>query len=36
METWGTSFNDPGDDFTEFRVFDANNQRITTGRVSGY
>jgi hypothetical protein len=35
MEHWGSSFNDPGDDFNEFRVI-KNDEIILTKRVDGY
>jgi hypothetical protein len=35
LEVWGSSFNDPGDDFCEFRVI-KNNETILTKRVDGY
>ena len=36
VEVWGSGINDPGDDFCEFRAFDAAGARIGTFRVAGY
>ena len=35
MEVWGSSFDDPGPDFCEFRLLQA-NQIVATKRVAGY
>jgi hypothetical protein len=36
MQVWGSSFNDPGDDFCEFVLLDANGVVIDRRRVAGY
>jgi len=36
MEVWGSGFNDPGPDFCEFRLFDAEGRKIASRRVDGY
>jgi len=36
METWGTSLNDAGPDFCEFRLFNAKGVTIGTRRVDGF
>jgi hypothetical protein len=36
METWGSSFRDPGPDWCEFRLFDANNKVVAIRRTEGY
>jgi len=36
VEWWGTSFQDPGPDFNEFRLFDAAGKLIGTHFVDGY
>jgi len=36
MEVWATGFSDPGPDYCEFRLFDADGKRIATRRVDGY
>jgi hypothetical protein len=36
VEFWGTSFNDPGEDYCEFRLFDAQGAQIAKARVEGY
>jgi len=36
METWASGFSDPGPDYCEFRLFDADGKRIATRRVEGY
>lgn len=35
LEVWGSSFNDPGDDFCEFRLM-KNNKIIFSKRVDGF
>lgn len=32
----GSSFGDPGGDWTEFQAFDASGARIATRRIAGY
>jgi hypothetical protein len=36
MEWWGSSFDDPGDDYNEYKLVGANGQVIATKRVAGY
>ncbi len=36
VEVWGSSFNDPGDDWCEFRMFAADDQELGSYRFSGY
>lgn len=36
LELWGSSFTDLGDDFCEYRLFDADGRQIATKRVGGY
>ena len=36
MEVWGSGFSDPGADYCEFRLFDAEGQKIASRRVEGY
>jgi len=36
MEVWGSSFDDNGPDFCEFRLFDAQGNLIAVNRVAGY
>ena len=36
MEIWHTSFSDPGEDFSEIRLLDADGNRIDTYVVPGY
>jgi hypothetical protein len=35
LEIWGSSFNDPGEDFTEYRLI-KNGVAINTKRQAGY
>jgi hypothetical protein len=35
MEIWGSSFSDPGDDYTEFVLF-AGDHEVARKRVAGY
>lgn len=36
MEVWGSAFTDPGDDYCEFRLFDATGTLFDRVRVPGY
>lgn len=36
MEVWGSSFNDDGEDFCEFRLFNEKGTQIATKRVTGF
>ena len=36
LELWGTSFEDPGEDFTELRLFDATDRLVASYRCWGY
>ena len=36
LEVWGSSFKDPGDDWCEFRAFDADGNKVGERRVVGY
>ena len=36
MEVWGTKFDNPGPDYCEFRLFDADGAQIASRRVDGY
>ena len=36
VEVWGSSFDDNGADFCEFRLFDAQGNLIAVNRVAGY
>ena len=36
IEVYGTDFNDPGDDYCEYRVIDNNNKVIAVKREMGY
>ena len=36
LEVWASGFKDPGDDYCEFRVFDAGGQLLATRRLDGY
>ena len=36
LEVVGSSFDDPGADWCEFRAYDADGQLITSRRVMGY
>ena len=36
VEVWGSSFDDPGQDFTEFRAMDAAGHEIGRIRIGGY
>jgi hypothetical protein len=36
MEVWGTKFDNPGPDYCEFRLFDAEGRKIASRRVDGY
>ena len=36
VETWCSSFNDPGGDYCEWRAFDSEGRPIGTHRVAGY
>lgn len=35
LELWGTDLEDPGKDYTELRLFDARNTRLTIRRCKG-
>ena len=35
-EVWGSSFNDPGPDFCEFKLLDKDKNIIKTKRIAGY
>lgn len=35
MEVWGTEINDPGPDYTEFRLF-SGEEMVKTERIAGY
>jgi len=36
FEVWGSDFKDPGDDWCEFRAFDADGNKVGERRVAGY
>ncbi len=36
MEVWGTGINDPGPDYTEFRLRDISGTVVATARIDGY
>ena len=36
VEVWGSSFNDPGDDWCEYRCFNDKGQLFHTVKVDGY
>lgn len=36
MEVWGSSFDDPGPDFCEFRLMAADGSVLASKRVAGY
>ena len=36
LEVWHTSFADPGGDYTEFRLFAANGDKVGERKVEGY
>lgn len=36
VEVWASGFNDPGEDFCEFRALDAGGREIARTRVGGY
>jgi hypothetical protein len=36
LEVWHTSFTDPGEDYTEFRLFNAGGDQVGQRRVEGY
>ena len=36
IEVWGSSFDDPGPDFCEFRALDAAGGEIARTRIGGY
>lgn len=36
MEIWCTNFSDPGDDYTEFRLIDAEGKIISTKTINGF
>ena len=36
MEVWGSSFNDAGEDFCEFRLFNENGTMISKKRKAGF
>jgi len=36
MEVWGSSANDSGDDWCEFRLFDADGNIVSVRRENGY
>jgi len=36
LEVYGSSFNDPGPDFCEFRAIDAQGQAFPPRRITGY
>lgn len=36
LEMWGSSFTDPGEDWCEFRLYDANGIELGKRRLRGY
>lgn len=36
LQIWGSSFNDPGEDWCEYRLFDAQGRQIGSRRLGGY
>jgi|TARA_B100001971_G_C17644081_1_gene264805 hypothetical protein len=36
LEVWGTSFSDPGPDYTEMVAYDAEGTKLATVRHAGY
>jgi len=36
LEAWGTSFTDPGPDYTEFKLIDEGGEVLVSTRVEGY
>ena len=36
LEVWGTSFSDPGPDYTEMVAYDAEGTKLATVRREGY
>jgi hypothetical protein len=36
METWASNANDPGEDFVEFRLLDADGNTFASKRAAGY
>jgi hypothetical protein len=36
LEVWASSFNDPGEDFTDWKLFDAQGRLVTERRIPGY
>ena len=36
LEVWASSFNDPGEDYTDWKLFDAQGQLIKERRIKGY
>lgn len=36
LELWGSSFSDPGDDWCEWRIYDAEGAKRFTHRIPGY
>jgi hypothetical protein len=36
LELWGSSFDDPGNDWCEYRLFDAQGRQIACRRLDGY
>jgi len=36
FEIWGSSFNDAGDDFTQIRLFNADDENIHQTECAGY
>jgi hypothetical protein len=36
LEVWASGLKDPGDDYCEFRVFDADGTLLASRRVEGY
>jgi hypothetical protein len=36
LETWGSSFKDPGEDYCEFRFFNKAGRLFHTVRIDGY
>lgn len=36
LELWGSSFSDPGDDWCEWRSFNAKGEKLISQRTPGY